>query len=149
MVSTKIPSPCSQEGCNGHLAKFQDCLTEALWEISMYAGESTGSTEAYGHFTLIHIEAEEIHIMGADLGVDESAQGPAVTIPAGWYMISQYDRGDVYHDQYDTESEATEAWTAADQEYSAWLDINEPDDDDHVMGSRYERLPAPNAGSTE
>src|SRR5688572_24029799 len=139
MTDTEIlncTSPCSQEGCTGHRGKFPTCLTEALWEISMYAGESTGSTEAYGHFTLIHIDTEEIHVMGSDLGVPEDQQGPRVTIPAGWYMVESYESGAVIHTEHESELHATEAWTAYDEEYSAWLEINEPEI-------------APNAGSAD
>jgi hypothetical protein len=145
-AEVKVPNPCSQEGCTGHLAKFPSCLTEALWEISLYAGESTGSTEAYGHFTLIHFEAEEIHCMGVDLGVPEEQQGPRVVIPAGWYMVEAYDSGRVDHTEYESEETAKQAFALLDEEYAAWYDDDEaePLDDDDLDSD----LP-PNAGSAD
>jgi hypothetical protein len=116
---------CSTVGCEGHLGKFQDCLSEALWEISLYAGESTGSTEAYGHFTLIHVEENETHVMGAELGQDPG--GPTVAIPAGWYMVQASESGAVYTWRCPSEAEALGQFSLAGDEYSEWLNINEPD----------------------
>jgi hypothetical protein len=93
----------------------------------MYDGESTGSTEAYGHFTLIHIEVPTRHSIGYDLGVPEDQQGPIVEIPAGWYMVQTYDSGRVDYVQYDSEADAKVDWETADEEYSAWLDDEEPE----------------------
>lgn len=134
---------CGQEGCKGHFGKFPNCTTEALWEVSMIAGDSTGSVDAYGHYTLIHFEADDRHVMGEDLGVED--HGPVVVIPAGWYIVITNDQGAVDSAYYETESEAMEIFTAVDQDYSAWLEINEPDEWDIA---KYSDI-APNAGSSE
>lgn len=118
-------SHCGQEGCTGHLAKFPDCLTETLWEISMIDGKATGSTEAYGHYTLLDFPADHTHVMGADLGADDGA--PTVLISAGWYMVGTNDHGSVWHTSYANEAEAVEAFETLESEYSEWLDINEPE----------------------
>lgn len=136
----EVPNPCSVEGCTGHLGKFSDCLTEALWEVSMVDGESTGSTEAYGHYTLIHIDSDTSHSMGKDLGVKD--HGPEVMISAGWYMVQATEQGFVYSWACESEAIARQQFAEVDQEYSAWLDINDPEylPDDEVP---------PNAGSAE
>lgn len=135
-----VPSPCGVEGCTGHLGKFPDCLTEALWEISMVDGESTGSTEAYGHYTLINIDSDLRHSMGEDLGVE--GHGPEVMISAGWYMVQATESGAVYSWACESEPIARQQFAEFDQEYDAWSEINDPEylPDDEVP---------PNAGSAE
>lgn len=129
---------CSQEGCKGHLGKFPTCLTEALWEWTMLgAGDSTGSVEAYGHYTLIHVDEATDHDIGEYLGVED--HGPVVPVPVGWYMVIVNDQGAVDHVEYADEASAMEVFTAVERDYSAWLDVNEPDEWDI----------APNAGSSE
>jgi hypothetical protein len=135
----RVPNPCGVDGCAGHLAKFPDCLTEALWEVSMIDGESTGSTEAYGHYTLIHYPEAETHVMGHALGVTDP-DAVHVDIPAGWYMVGTNDQGSVWHTSYADEAEARADFAIAEEEYSAWLDVNEPE---------YESDIPPNAGSSE
>lgn len=115
---------CTQDGCTGHLGKFPDCLTEALWEVSMFAGDSTGNTEAYGHYTLIHVDGDESHTMGADLGAP--VPGPVVSLPAGWYMVCTNDQGFVWLESWaaSEETEATSRFADLDHEYCQWLEIN-------------------------
>lgn len=125
--ATTVPNLCTVDGCQGHLAKFPNCLTEALWEVSLVDGEATGSVEAYGHYTLIEFTEPTRHVMGLDLGVPEADAGPTVEITAGWYMVGTNDQGFVWHTSYANETEARAEYDAIDAEYSAWLDINEPE----------------------
>lgn len=139
----RVPGPCGQQGCKGHLGKFSDCLTEALWEASMVGGESTGSTEAYGHYTLIHFDSDTSHSMGKDLGVED--HGPEVMISAGWYMVQATEQGFVYSWACESEAIARQQFAEVDQEYSAWLDINDPEYEYHLTD---DEVPL-NAGSAE
>jgi len=47
---------CEHPNCAGHLAKFDSCLDEAIWELALdqaYQDDTTGDTDFRGHFTLI------------------------------------------------------------------------------------------------
>ncbi len=113
-------STCDETGCTGHLGKFPDCQTEALWTVSLDSGqdEQTGSVDAHGWFALM--------IMTSDKPV-ELDDGRTVTVPAGNYMVGTNDQGFVWSWQYDTEAEARKDFETADNEYGEWLDANEPE----------------------
>lgn len=107
---------CEQHGCEGHLGKFPDCLTEAIWQLSMDGGanETTGDATDWGaHFQLFTFTSEET------VTVDN---GPTVTIPIGAYILVTYSSGFVYLWLYDTEADAREEFDAQDREYGKWID---------------------------
>jgi len=111
---------CWHEGCAGHLGKFPSCLAEVLWEWSLdpcEADRSTGRTEAYGWFSAISLEHE----------VTQDLDGVAVTVPPGWYMITEDDRGAVGLIEYATREELDQAFKEVDDQFSEWLEINEPE----------------------
>lgn len=109
-------SKCEQTGCQGHFGKFQDCLAEAVWEQSLHGfSESTGSTEAYGYFTLM-IYAEDHYVVLDSRGI---------TVPAGAYVVESTESGTVYLYAYPTEADARKFFEAVDAEYGEWLEIGE------------------------
>ena len=108
---------CEQDGCTGHLGKFGDCQTEALWQISLDGGdESTGTSEFEGYVTLIVVPVDGWHekIMGDDK-ID-------VLIPEGAYLTTDTNSGAVYSERYDTEREAREVFAGYEARYAEWDD---------------------------
>lgn len=113
MVST-----CTDTQCEGHLGKFQSCLTEALWTASLEGGDDeTGETEAHGHYVLLHFpEAENI-----DISNNPPWTCHMVAVPAGWYIVETMSSGAVYHSEYGDEAEAYAALRVEDDRYMEWL----------------------------
>lgn len=113
MNTTRLPT-CDTVDCQGHLGKFSDCLTEALYDLSMGGMyDSTGSTEAHGHFTLMVFDVDDVHTL--------ESGGPDVTIPAGAYIVQCTEQGFVYTLTYSTQVEAQAAFAMADSAYGEWL----------------------------
>lgn len=109
-------STCAQDGCTGHLGKFQSCLAEAVWEGTLDGPDAeTGRTEAHGHYALMVYSADD-QVWLQD--------GVVVTIPAGAYMVESTESGAVYLHTYDSEAAARAAFDEADRAYSAWEDAN-------------------------
>lgn len=106
---------CDTPGCAGHLGKFPDCLTEALWDLSIngFDDDTTGDSEFRGHFTLLVFPEEYPR---------QLENGPLVMIPAGAYLVTTYESGAVVSERFDSEADARTAFDAEDQAYSAWLD---------------------------
>lgn len=107
---------CGQQGCQGHMSKFSDCLTEAIWQLSMDGGadETTGDATDWGaHFQLFTFTSEET------VTVDN---GPTVTVPVGAYILVTYSSGSVYCWEYGNDAEAREEFDAQAREYGKWLD---------------------------
>jgi hypothetical protein len=114
-----MPAYCDQADCRGHLGKFDDCLSEAIWEASLDGFcDSTGDTECDGHYCLVSFpENDTVTIQ----------DGPTVLVPAGWYIVETVNSGAVYVTRYNTEGEAREEYDAADKRYGEWLDQDEED----------------------
>jgi hypothetical protein len=113
------PNRCSVAGCSGHLGKFADCIAEAVWTASLDGvdwTEQTGSTEYEGHYALMHFpEDEQVDV----------PDGPAVPVPAGWYLTITAESGAVDVTRYDTEEEARVPFAEADKRYGEWLEQND------------------------
>ena len=110
---------CGQDGCTGHLGKFDSCQTEALWQMSLDGGdETTGESDFEGHLTLVLVDEP----YDERLDVDEVV---IVTIPAGAYLVESLSSGAVYSMRYDTEAGARIVFEEADARYSAWLDADD------------------------
>ena len=113
MYSDPWSSKCAQEGCTGHLGKFDSCQTEALYGLTMDGGdETTGDTDFEGHLTFM--------VLGHDQTV-ELWDGVIVTVPAGAYIVEGLDSGAVYAMSYANEAAARIVFDEADERYSAWL----------------------------
>lgn len=107
---------CDEELCPGHLGKFDDCLTEALYELNMLSAEdeSTGHVEFRGYFCLFDIEAP------VDLWLDELMPSQrTVTVPVGVYVLVQTDQGFVYNIA-GSEDELRARFAAEQHDYWAW-----------------------------
>lgn len=112
--------------CAGHLGKFSDCLSEALYEQAAgtvgWADDEGGTTEFEGYMWLI-LGHESIEIPAADWSGDFDIK----TAPGTWLTLLTTDQGFVYltaygtrdeaQDAYDTHIAAYDAWDAANDEY--------------------------------
>jgi len=108
---------CDHAGCEGHLGKFSSCLTEALWQSTLDGtDESTGTTEAYGHYSLMLFNFDEALPLG---------EGRTITVPAGAYIVACYESGAVFSQKYGTEAEARKDFEDHERDYGEWLDKEE------------------------
>lgn len=105
-------STCTQPGCTGHLGKFQDCQSEAIWTLSLDGGDAeTGTSEFEGHFTLVIVtDTETVLVEGTGL----------VVVPLGTYIVEDTNSGAVYVHTFDTETEARAKMAEADAAYAKW-----------------------------
>lgn len=114
---------CDTANCAGHLGKFPDCLTEALWAASMNGmDETTGSTEWSVHVTMVAFYKPEV------LSVDGQAEwsDAQVTVEPGVYLVFTNDQGRVWHEAYPIDSSAgRDRFTALDADYGAWVGDDE------------------------
>lgn len=111
-------SYCDTAGCAGHLGKFDDCVSEAVWQETLNGGtcDTTGSVEFDGFYALVPFtEVEAVKL----------SDGPTVTVPAGWYVARENSQGFVAVDRYDTEGDAREIFDDANTRYDDWLDADE------------------------
>ena len=104
---------CDTPGCEGHLAKFDDCLTEALWQLTiegLYDADTGSLSDGFGVYAafLVFAHAENVTI----------PSGLIVSVPAGEYMVSQTEPGYVSL----TSDGARARFNDLDEERSAWLD---------------------------
>lgn len=113
MVST-----CTDTQCEGHLGKFQSCLTEALWTVSLDGTQEdqTGDVDAYGYYVLLHFPDAE-HI---DISDNPPLTRHMVEVPAGWYVVETMSSGAVYHSEYGDEAEAYRAFKLEVDRYEEW-----------------------------
>jgi hypothetical protein len=101
-------------GCGGHLGKFEDCVTEALYGVTMDSGHDmeTGNVDwkvwvAYlGYFGPGH---PPYHVDAGWIG-----------IPTGTYLVLTNDRGFVWSKHYATGSEARAEFDRIEAEYDEW-----------------------------
>jgi hypothetical protein len=108
-------SKCKQEGCQGHLGKFDSCQDEALWQMSLDGtDETTGDVEWEAHYTLM--------VLNESVRVSMHEPRQLVTVPAGAYIVSENSQGFVDVSEYDTEALAREDFKRADDAYGAWLE---------------------------
>lgn len=94
---------CSQRGCLGHIAKFDSCRDEVLYEISDNADMTAGDTDWHGHFAYVRIPTLEV------LDFEHIAGGEPVEIPAGFYIVFTSPQGWVDVTRF-TSEESAEAY---------------------------------------
>lgn len=109
---------CHQDGCRGHMGKFENCLAEAIWQWWMngWAADETGDTDLWGAYYALFIVAKSEWVCIPD--------GPTVTVPVGAYILVTLESGAVELWRYDTESDAREEFDAQDREYGIWLQLD-------------------------
>lgn len=108
--------------CDGHgWSKFQDCVTEALYCLSLDgADDDTGSDDFQGWYGLMLCPfGEDPHKCESEV----CAHG--VTVPRGFYVIHQSTNGAVYSYRFRTENAARRMFSRAQREYGKWLDQDE------------------------
>lgn len=109
---------CTQEGCAGHLGKFDSCLDEVLYEFSMESTDTTGDVDFDGHYAYVPVlEPEQV-------AGDEVAGGATITVPAGHYIVFTSTQGWVTVKRWDTAKDAQLDLAIAERAYCAWLDAS-------------------------
>lgn len=91
---------CDTLGCPGHLGKYDSCLDEILhgWAIDVPTAQ-TGDCSTIGWWLALVEVADEVL---------ERRDDPdrIVDIPAGWYIVEEWDNGYVSVQHFATEAEA-------------------------------------------
>ena len=103
--------------CPGHLAKFDDCVQEALYELMMenMGEQTTGNDEYEGTYTTFNVTSDEITQINPD-----SSEERWVVIPEGYYILQTSSGGFVYTLKYHSYSQMKEAYDVADDRYQRW-----------------------------
>lgn len=100
---------CQQEGCQGHLGKYESCLDEALHLLvsnNTPGGDTVGSMDRGWVTDYIHI-AETGPLPTGWTG-NGAVDGWAI-VEAGWYSVTEDDRGFVSSVPFGSEAD----WQAA------------------------------------
>jgi hypothetical protein len=120
-VSAYPVPTCDVPGCHGHLAKFDDCMSEAVWSWSMDgADRQTGSTEFAGHYSLVTLTDPDVFQM--DEGQEDQYE---VMVPHGHYVVFSAESGAVTVERFETAAEAGAVMDAAETAYGEWLGDDE------------------------
>lgn len=99
---------CEQIGCVGHWAKFDDCLSEAVWEASLEFPDWVICNEDCGNsMALVVFPVDELVVL----------ESVSVTVPAGAYTVETFSTGGVGVVRWESEEEARRIMGAA---FSAW-----------------------------
>lgn len=121
---------CDTPSCPGHLGKFADCVAEALWVLSMDSSQDEQTGDAIDW----HMWAGLFVLESSELVEVEDAR--SVEIPAGAYVLVTGTTGFVDYSRYDSESDARDAFSAIDRDYSEFLGEDDEDaEDDGDRGS--------------
>lgn len=106
-------------GCTGHLGKFEDCVTEALYGITMEDGHdrSTGTVDWDVWCALLLTFTAGHPPYQVDAGW--------IGIPVGSYVVYTNDQGFAWSRHYRTEAEATAEFDRIDALYGAWLEVSD------------------------
>lgn len=111
-----LPLPtCDAQGCPGHLGKFSDCVTEALWTISLDGPDDQTGDAIDWHAWYGHISLPESESVTIDEGSPDARN---VTIPSGEWILECLSSGAVY--AWQSDDIATE-WDALESAYAEFL----------------------------
>lgn len=137
------------EGCTGHVfSKFQDCVTEALWLMSLESGQddSTGDADYRGWYAVFHVDEP--------FTFDEFDDGRgAVTVAAASYLLKSSSSGAVSsesgtHDEimeiFDEEASAYAQWDCEGHSWVAGGMYVHEEDLDTVYRARIAHTPPSN-----
>ena len=114
--------PATDEGCRGHLAKFDDCVAEVLWRWGMEDGPYTGSDDFEGVLMKVRVPQPEAG------DTDSEGWGRTVIVPAGVYLVWQATTGGVTVTTVATDAEADEVFGVYCERYERWERGCDPDD---------------------
>lgn len=105
---------CEFKHCTGHLGKFDDCVAEALWELSLDGADGdTGTVDFEGHFTLVLLEEPYTHKLNDQHEIE---------IPAGYHIVVDQPGGWVTIRSYESEAKAREVFAGHEKRFGAWDD---------------------------
>lgn len=111
---------CVQVGCLGHLGKFDSCVCEALYELSLDgAFKQTGDVQFDGLFTLIELQADE------SVQLLDGSEGPVITLPSGTYLMREDTLGHVAAYFYDEPLQGCTEFELAESYFDCWTDGEE------------------------
>lgn len=98
------------------LGKFQDELSERIYELTMESGESVGDVETTNHYVRLDFDAETLeHIRYQDFVDNGSVTDTATPFGA---IVETYNSGAVYVSIIPTQEQMTEEWSEIEQRIS-------------------------------
>lgn len=110
---------CDWRNCQGHLGKYEDCVTEALDLLGLdYATDDYGSTE-WAVFAMVFEYSEPWQLAPGDIEHYEPTMA-GLTIPAGLHVVESDDRGFVYRTTATTDVERAELRARVDAARADW-----------------------------
>lgn len=112
-------SKCDHPECTGHLAKFENCLSEGLYNADDWT-ESTGDAD-YGLTVSLIIMDESFTLPAyvSGLSFDLHVRGPLYAV------MTCDDQGFVELTGFDTEALARDCFDREADEYGAWVEASE------------------------
>lgn len=79
---------CSTPGCTGHLGRFSDCLSEAVYDVSIDSADyTTGDSDWTYHVAYVDTREWPLHDRAVDSG------GVELIIPKGTFLVYAYGSG--------------------------------------------------------
>lgn len=113
---------CELGPCGGHIAKFDNCLAEALYELGTdYAEEHCGNAIDWDGYAMLFCFDKSHRVKAGDW-----SGMFAFTISAGTYVIIHTaPSGAVTMTGYLTREEAQEAYDEFEREYALWSERQE------------------------
>lgn len=122
---TYVTPTCGIPGCSGHLGKFDDCLSEALWNMGTdYADEYGGDSSGPCGYSMLFLFDESTRLSKLFKHWSE-LYVPDFVIGSGTYvMLTEHDSGRIYRESFETEQEARAAFDAHDRAYGEWSEAN-------------------------
>lgn len=126
---------CVVPGCEGHLGKYSDCLSEALWTLGEdYADESGGDTEGPG-YAMLFVFHGSVWLSDLDKALFPTLGVPDFLIGGGTFvMLTGVDSGQVSMEGFACEDDARAAFDAHDRAYGMWYDTAYGDSEDISNG---------------
>lgn len=136
MIYCEIPAvngtPEHPKRCTGHLGKFDDCLVQALWELSLEGYDDAGRSDFEGHVALVVVTEPE--------PCDIEGQGDRrIIAPVGNYLIWSSSSGRVTLSTVDTIEGAREILEQVGTRLAAWEMGCDPDKPgEHIRCADYD-----------
>jgi hypothetical protein len=105
-------SRCETPGCTGHLGKFDDCLSEALYDCALDdASNWVGSTDFGISAAFLSFDDGETLPIG---------DGGTIAVPPGFYAVAVDASGFVYKYVYESETEQVAERERIESAYAEW-----------------------------
>lgn len=126
---------CVVPGCEGHLGRHSNCLSEALWNLGEdYANESGGDSEGPG-YAMLFMFHDSVWISDLDKGLFLTLGVPDFLIGGGTFvMLTRANSAMVFMEGFTCEDDARAAFDAHDKAYGLWYDATYGDSEDISHG---------------